>query len=230
MAQLVKNLPAMRETWVWSLGWEDPLRREGLPTPVFWPGEFQGLYSPQGCKESDRTGGLSLHLPSQKQLKIYILRPVSSVQSLSHVRLFATSWTEAHQSSLSIPNFWSLLKLMSIESVMPSNYLILCRSLHLLSSNFSSNRVFSNESVRGDLTVIRWPEYWRFSFSISPSNEYSGLISFRIDWLDLLAVQGTLKSLLWQHSSKASIFSVFSFLYTPTLTFTHDYCKNHSFD
>ena len=199
MAQLVKNLPAMRETWVWSLGWEDPLRREGLPTPVFWPGEFQGLYSPQGCKESDRTGGLSLHLPSQKQLKIYILRPVSSVQSLSHVRLFATSWTEGHQASLSITNSRRLLRLMFLKLVMPSNHLILCHPLFVLPSNFPRIRVFSSESV----LCIRWPKYW--SFSISPSNEYSGLISFRIDCFDFLAVQGTLKSLLQHHSSKASI-------------------------
>ena len=114
----------------------------------------------------------------------------SSVQSLSRVRLFATPWTAAHQASLSITNSWSLLKLMSIESVMPSNHLILCRPLLLLPSILPSIRVFSNESV----LCIRWPKYR--SFSISPSNEYSGLISFRIDWFDLFAVQGTLKSLL----------------------------------
>ena len=117
----------------------------------------------------------------------------SSVQSLSRVWLFPTPWTAAHQASLSITNFWSLLKLMSIELVMPSN--------HLPPSIFPSIRVFSKES----LLHIRWPKYWSFSFSISPSNEYSGLISFRMDWLDLLAVQGTLKSLLQHHSSKASI-------------------------
>ena len=124
------------------------------------------------------------------------------VQALSHVRFFATPWTVACQASLSIPNSWSLLKLMSIESVMPSNHLILCRSLLLLPSIFPSIRVFSNESV----FCIRWPEYWSFSCNISPLNEYSGLISFRMDWLDLFAVQGTLKSLLQRHSSKASIF------------------------
>ena len=123
------------------------------------------------------------------------------MQSLSHVQLFVTPWTAAHQAFLSITNSQSLLKLMSIESVMPSNYLILCRPLLLLPSIFPSIRVFSNESV----LPIRWPKYWSFSFSISPSNEYSGLISFRIDWLDLLAVQGTLKSLLQHHSSKASV-------------------------
>ena len=120
---------------------------------------------------------------------------------LTDVRLFATPRTAAHQASLSISNSQSLLKLMSIESVTPSNHLILCRPLLLLPSIFPSIRVFSNESV----LHMRWPKYWSFSFSISPSNEYSGLISFRMDWLDLLAVQGTLKSLPQHHSSKASI-------------------------
>ena len=125
----------------------------------------------------------------------------SSVQSLSRVQLFANPWTAVCQASLSITNFWSLLKLMSIESVMPSNHVILCHSLLFLPSIFPSIRVFSSES----LLCIRWPKYWSFSFSISPSNDYSGLISFRMDWLDLLAIQGTLKSLLQHHSSKASI-------------------------
>ena len=125
----------------------------------------------------------------------------SSVQSPSRVRLFATPWTAAHQASLSITNSWNSPKPMSIESVMPSNHLILCRPLLLLPSIFPSIKVFSNESA----LHIRWPKYWSFSFSISPSNEYSGLISFRMDWLDLLAVQGTLKHLLQHHSSKASI-------------------------
>ena len=124
----------------------------------------------------------------------------SSVQSLSRVQLFATPQTAAHQASLSITNSQNLLKLMSIELVMPSSHLILCHPLLLLPSIFPSNRVFSNESA----LHIRWPKSWSFSFSISPSNEYSGLISFRMDWLDLLAVQGTLKSLLQHHSSKAS--------------------------
>ena len=115
-----------------------------------------------------------------------------SVQSLSHFRLLGTPWTAAHQASLSITSSWSLLKLMSIESVMPSNHLILCHPLLLLPSVFPSIRVFSSESV----LRIRWPKYWSFSFSISPSNEYSGLISFMTDWLDLLAVQGNLKILL----------------------------------
>ena len=123
------------------------------------------------------------------------------VQLLSHVRLFATPWTAARQAFLSITNSWRRLKLTSIESVMPSNHLILCCPLLLLPSMFSSIRVFSSESV----LHIRWPEYWNFSFSISPSNEHPGLISFRMNWLDLLAVQETLKSLLQHHSSKASI-------------------------
>ena len=125
----------------------------------------------------------------------------SSIQSLSRVRLFVTPWTEAHQASLSITNSRSLLRLMSIETVMPSNHLILCHPLVLLPPIPPSIRVFSNDSA----LHIRWPKYWRFIFNISPSNEYSGLISFRIDWFDLLAVQGTLKSLLQHHSSKASI-------------------------
>ena len=125
----------------------------------------------------------------------------SSVQSLSHVWLFATPWTAAQQASLSITNSWTLLKLTSIESVMPSNHLILCRPLLLLPSIFPSIGVFSKESV----LCIRWPQYWSFSFSISPSNEYSGLISFRMDWLDLLAVQETLKILLQHHNTKPSI-------------------------
>ena len=131
----------------------------------------------------------------------------SSLQSLSHVWLFVTPWTAARQASLSITNSKSLLKLMSIESVMPSNRLILCHPLLLPPSIFSSIRVFSNEST----LCIWWPKYWSFSFSISPSNDYSGMISFRVDWLDRLAVQGTLKSLLQHHSSKASILQCSAF-------------------
>ena len=138
---------------------------------------------------------------------------------------FATQWTATRQASLSITNSWSLLKLMSIELVMPSNHRILCCPLLFLPSIFSSIRVFSNESV----LHIRWPKSWSFSFSISPSNEYSGLISFRMDCLDLLAVQGTLKSLLQHHSSKASILRC-SAVFIVTLTSIHDYWKNHSFD
>ena len=135
----------------------------------------------------------------------------SSVKSLSRVWLFVTPWTAAHQDSLFITNSQSLLKIMSTESVMSSNHLTLCCCLLLLPSIFPSIRGSSNESV----LHIRWPEYCSFSFTISLSNEYSGLISFKIDWFDLLAVQRTLKSLLQHHSSKASI---------------HDYWKNHSFD
>ena len=126
---------------------------------------------------------------------------IVAVQSLSRVQLFATPWTAACQASLSFTNSQNLLKLMSIESVMPSSHLILCCPLLLPPSIFPRIRVFSSESA----LHTRWPKYWSFSFSISPSSEYSGLISFRMDWLDLLAVQGTLKSLLQHHSSKASI-------------------------
>ena len=143
----------------------------------------------------------------------------SSVQfSRSVVPDSATPWTAAHQASLSITNSQSLLELMSIELVMPSNHFILCRPLLLMPSIFPSIRFFLNESV----LHIRWPKYW--SFSISPSNEYSGLISFRMDWLDLLAIQGTLKSLLQHHSSKASILWDAAF-YSPTLTSIYDYWK-----
>ena len=133
---------------------------------------------------------------------------LSSVQLLSHIRLFVIPWTAARQASLSITNSRSLLKLMSIESVMLSNHLILCHPLLFLPLIFPSIRVFSNESV----FRIRRPNYWSFNFSISLSNEYSGMISFRIDWLDLLAVQGTLKSLFQHHSSKASILQQSAFV------------------
>ena len=150
----------------------------------------------------------------------------SSVQSLSHVRLFATPWITAHWASLSITNPWSLLRLMPIGSVMPFSHLILWRPLLLLPPIPHSIRVFYNESS----LLMRWPKYWSFSFSISPSNEHLGLICFRMDWLDLLAVQGTLKSLLQHHSAKASIFLALSFLHRPTLTSIHDHWKNHSLD
>ena len=156
-----------------------------------------------------------------------VVRMFSSVQSLSRVWFFVTPWIVAHQASLSITNSRSLLKLMSIESVMPSNHLILCCPLLLSPSIFPSIRVFSNESV----LHIRWPKCWSFSFSISPSNEYPGLISFRMDWLDLLAVQGTLKSLLQHHSSKAPIFWCSAFF---IIQLSHPYMttgkKNHSLD
>ena len=149
----------------------------------------------------------------------------SSVQLLSCVQLSVTPCTTAHQASLSITNSWSSPKPMSIESVMPSNLLILCHPLLFLPSIFPSIRVFSNESA----LCIRWPKYWRFSFNISPSNEHPGMTSFRMDWLDLLAVQGTLKSLLQHHSSKAPILwcSAF-FIYSPILTSIHDYWKNQA--
>ena len=143
---------------------------------------------------------------------VYDLNQLSSVQSLSHVRLFATPWTTAPQASLPITNSQSLPKLMSIESVMPSNHLILCHPLLLQPSVFPSIRVFSNELV----LHIRWPKYWSFSSSIILSNEYLGLISIRMAWLDLLAVQGTLKSLLQHHSSKASILWHSAFFNSPT--------------
>ena len=136
-----------------------------------------------------------------------------------------TSWSAACQASLSSTSSQSLSKLMSIELVMPSNHLILCRPLLRLPSIFPSIRVISNESA----LCIRWPNYWSFSFNISPSNEHPGLISFRMDWLDLLAVRGTLKS-LQHHSSKASILWHSAFFYSPTLTSIHDYWKNRSFD
>ena len=136
-----------------------------------------------------------------RRVSMSFSRYFNSVQSFSQVRLFVTPWTAACQAFLSVNNSQSLLKLMSIESVMPSNHLILCRPLLLPPSVFPSIRVFSSESA----LPIRWPKYWSFSFSISPSNEYSGLISFRMDWLDLLAVQRTLKHLLQHQSSKPSI-------------------------
>ena len=139
---------------------------------------------------------------------------------------FLTPWTTASQASLSITNSQSLPKLMSIELVIPSNHLILCHPLLLLPSIFPSIRVFSNESV----LRIRWPYYWSFSFSVSPSNEHPGLVSFRMDRLDLLAVQGTLKSLLQHHSSKASILRCSAFFIVHTLTSIHDHWKNHSLD
>ena len=156
--------------------------------------------------------------------RIYMLC-ISSVQSLSCVWLFVTPWIAAHQASLSITNSWSLLKLMSIKSVMPSNHLILCHILLLLPSIFPNSRVFSSESV----LCIRWPKHWSFSFSISPSNEYSRLISFSIDWFDLLAVPGTLKTFLQHYSSKTSILRCSGFF---IVQLSHPYMTtvNHSLD
>ena len=177
---VVKNPPAMQETQFRPLGGEDPRRRMRQPTPVFLPGESQGQRSLAGY-------GLSVQL--------------SSVPWLSHVRLFVTPWTAACQASLSITNSRSPPKPMSIVSVMPSNHLIFCCPLLLLPSIFPSIRVFSNESA----LCIRWLKYRSCSFNISPSNEHPGLISLRMDWLDLLAVQGTLKSPLQHHNLKVSI-------------------------
>ena len=150
---------------------------------------------------------------------------ISSIQSLSRVPLFVTPWTGARQVFLSITNSRSLPKLMSIELMILSNHLIICCPLLLLPPMPPSIRVFSNESTLG----MRWPKYWNFSFNISPSNEHPGLISFRMDLLDLLAVQGTLKSLLQHHSSKASSLAL-SFLYSPSLTSIHNHWKNHTLD
>ena len=174
--------------WVVSLQWE-----------VLHLCEIQGHSNsiPEG---ETIVGALKKSRAGSKKVSLRLVS-VSSVQSLSRVRLFVTPWTTARQASLSITNSQNLLKLMSFELVMPSNHLILCHSLLLPPSIFLSIRVFCNQLV----LCIRWPKYWSFSFSISPSNEYSGLISFRIDWLDLLAVQGTLKSLLQHYRSKAWI-------------------------
>ena len=183
-------------------------------------------WAPEPLQESLNPVSLaSVNLPALTLPGPFSPQLIQTFQSLSHVRLFATPWTAAHQASLSITNSRSLLKLLSTNSVMPPNHLILCRPLLLPPSIFPSIRVFSNQSV----LHIRWPKYWSFSFSISSSSEYSGLISFRTDWLDLLAVQGTLKSLLQHHSAKASILQRSAFFIVNS-HITHDYWKNHSFD
>ena len=169
---------------------------------------------------------LSLEITKLEDSKSCSWLPISSVQSLSRVQLFVTPWTTARQASLSFTNSQSLLKLMSIASVMPSNHLILCHPLLLPPSIFPSIGVFSKESV----LRIRWPKYWSLNFSICPSNEYSGLISFMTGWFDLLAVLGTLKNLLQHHQNKSINSLVCSFLYSPTLTSIYDNWKNHSFD
>ena len=163
------------------------------------------LYYPKHSERSSLITGPGLNSSPPEAMNPGIVHSLFS--QFSSVWLFATSWTAAHQASLHIANTRSLLKFMSVESVMPPNHLILCGPLLLLTSIFTSSRVFSDESV----LPIRWPKYWSFNFSISPSNEYSRLISFRIDWLDLLAVQGTLKSLPQHHSSKASILQCSAF-------------------
>ena len=208
-----------------SLGQKDPLE-EGMATHCSilawrspWTEEPGGLQS------------MGLQRVGHDWSDLACMHPFlwfNSVQSFTCVRLFVTPWTAACQAFLSITNSWSLLKLMSIESVMPSNHLILCCPLLLLPSFFPRIGVFSNESA----LHIRWPKYWSFSFSISPSNEYSGLISFRIDWFDLLAVQGTLRSLLQHHSSKASILrrSAFFIVQLSHLYMTTIHTKSHSLD
>ena len=178
--------------------WDFPGKNTGVGCHAF----LQGIFPTQGsnlCLMSPASAGMFFTTSATWEALKSI--QFSSVQSLSRVRLFVTPWIAAHQASLSIPNSQSSLKLMSIKSVMPSSHLILCRPLLLLSPIPPSIRVFSNEST----LHMRWPKYWSFSFSISPSNEHPGLVSFRMDWLNLLAVQGTLKSLLQHHSSKASI-------------------------
>ena len=183
---MVKNQPAMQETKVHPQDGKMPWKKEWLPNPIFLPGEFHGQrslggYTPRGNKELCKTEQLTLSLfTTLKNTSLFGSVHFSpSVMSDS-----ATTWTAAQQASLSFANSRSLLKFISIESVMPSNHLILCHPLLLLPSIFPSIRVFSNESA----LCIRWPKYWSFSFNIRPSNEYSGLISFRMDWLDLLAV------------------------------------------
>ena len=201
---MVRNLPLKQETWVQSLGWEDPLEEEWQPTLVFLPGNSYGQWTWQVCGVAK----------SWTWLSNFHMLQFSSVQSLSRIWLCdpmkrSTPGLPVHHQ---LPEF---TQTQSIESVMPSNHLILCRPLLLLPSILPSIRVFSNEST----LCIRWPKYWSFSFSISPSNEHPGLI-FRMDWLDLLAVPGTLKSLLQHHSSKASIFQCSAFL---TVQFSHPY-------
>ena len=197
------------------------MRKE--PTPVrivFWKTkDCPPVYSSLGTLPPARK-----RRRVEKSVVADLLGQFSSVQSLSRVWLFATPWIAAHQASLPITNFWSLLKLMSIELVMPSSHLILCHPLLLPPPIFPSIRVFSNESV----LHIRWPKYWSFSFNISPSNEHPGLI-FRMDWLDLLAVQGSQESSP-KPQSKSINSSVLNFLHSPTLTFIHDHWKNHSLD
>ena len=209
VAQRLKHLLAMWETWVWSLGREDPPEKEMathsgiLAWRIPWtkdPGRLQST----GSKRVRHDWATSLSLS------------FSSAQLLSPVWLFATPWIAAHQASRSITNSRSSLKLTSIESVMPSSHLILCRPLLLLPTIPPIIRVFFNEST----LHMRWPKYWGFSFSIIPSKEHSGLISFRMDGLDLLAVQGTLKSLLQHHSSKVSILRRSAFF---TVQLSHPY-------
>ena len=216
----------------WNLCFKILLSRGSNPTSCSWTcvlgsrgvelicSDSQALVSSVQFSHSVVSDSLRPHGPQHAR------PPFSSVQLLSRVWLFATPWTAARQASMSITNSRSPPKPMSIESVMPSSHLILCRPLLLLLSIFPSIRVFSNESALHN----RWPKYWSFSFNISPSNEHPGLISFRMDWFDLLAVQGILKSLLQHHSLKASIPQALNLLYGPTFTSKHDYWKNCNFD
>ena len=210
-----RALPALHRGVRQVLSTSTAVQNSFAATPASFPGAVQplswmsqaGIASPSHgrklvCLRNYAPGSEAVEQGRTRLLKMKMYGfQFSSVQSLSRVRLFVTPWTAACQASLSITNSWSLPILMSNKSVMPSNHLMLCHPLLLLPSVFPSIRVFSNESA----LRIRWPKYWSLSFSISPSNEYSGLISFRMDWLDLLAVQGTLKSLLQHHSSKALI-------------------------
>ena len=182
-----------------TLAWKIPWAEE--------PGRLQSMGSQRVRHDWATSLSLFIFMHWTRKWQLIGIGKIVAVQSLSHVWLFAIPWTAACQASLSFTISWSLLKLMSIESVMPSNHLILCCPFLLLPSVFPSIRVFSSESA----IHIRWPKYWSFSFNISSSNEHPGLISFRMDWLDLLAVQGTLKSLLQHHSSKASVLQCSAF-------------------
>ena len=230
-------------------------RRERLSTSVFWGGEFQGLWDcrvEHDWATFTFTTLFQLHLSlifnilhhigniitclihmiesvGKEQMSLFTYVEylwLSSVQSLSHVRLFVTPWIAACKASLSITNNWSSLRLASIESVMPSSHLTLCRPLLLLPPIPPSIRVFSNEST----LHMKWPKYWSFSFSIIPCKEIPGLIFVRMDSLDLFAVQGTLKSLLQHIGSKASVLRHSAFFHSPVLTSIHDHWKNHSLD
>ena len=242
VAQLVKNAPAMQETWVQFQGQEDPGRRYRLPTPIFLDFHCGSAGKESACNAGNlssilglgRSPGEGNSYPLQysglENSMDCIVHGVtkswtwlsnfhyqfSSVQSLSRVRLFVTPWIAAHQASLSIANSRSSPKLMCIKSVMPSSHLIPCRPLLLLPPTPPSIRIFSNKSA----LHMRWPKYWSFSLSISPTNEQPGLVSFRMDWLDHLAVQGTLKSLLQHHSSKSSILRCSAFF---TVQLSHPY-------
>ena len=220
---MVKHLFTMWETQFQSLGWEDILEKEmATHSSIFawkipWtekPGRLQSM-------ESQRIGhnwATSFSLLLEHSGSVVI-------QSLSHVRLFETPWTATSQASLSLTISWGLLKLMSIESVKPSNHLILYRPLLLLPLIFSSVRDFSNELA----LCIMWSKYWNANFSVIPSKENSGLISIRIDWFDLLAVQETLKGFLQHHSSKVSI-AQWSAFFMVQFSSIQDYWKNHNFD